>query len=78
MSTLAPEPSSQAGIRHAETASGRRGAAPAPSARSMPTLLPRVRDTQVQANLAAALEAHRKNIERVEARTSVGQGAGWD
>lgn len=37
-------------------------------------LIPRIQDAQVQADLAVILEAHTRNIERVEARTSAGHG----
>lgn len=36
--------------------------------RRLQGLIPRVRDAQVQADLAAMLEAHTRNIERVDAR----------
>lgn len=42
--------------------------------RRLQALIPRVADAQIQADLATMLEAHNRNIERVEALPSVGQG----
>lgn len=43
--------------------------------RCLQALIPRVGDAQIQADLAAMLEAHTRNIERVDALPSVGQGS---
>jgi nitronate monooxygenase len=44
--------------------------------RRLTALMPKIQDAQVRADLAEMLEAHHKNIERVEARTSIGPSAG--
>lgn len=41
--------------------------------RKLQALIPRIDDTQVQAELAAMLAAHHTNIERVEARAAAGR-----
>lgn len=43
--------------------------------RRLSALIPRIQDTQVQADLSAMLEAHHVNIERVDARKAVDPGA---
>jgi len=44
--------------------------------RRLTALMPKIQDAQVRANLAEMLEAHHKNIERVDARTSIVPSAG--
>ncbi len=46
--------------------------------RRLQALIPRVHEAQIRADLVTMLEAHTKNIERVEARTSGEQGAERD
>lgn len=46
--------------------------------RRLQALIPRVQEAQVRSDLAAMLEAHHRNIERVDARAAAGQGAGRD
>jgi Domain of unknown function (DUF6306) len=43
--------------------------------RRLSTLIPRIQDAQVQADLSAMLQAHHINIERVDARKAVDPGA---
>ena len=43
--------------------------------RRLSALIPRIQDAQVRVELSAMLEAHRINIERVDARKAVGPGA---
>ena len=44
--------------------------------RRLSALIPRIQDAQVRADLAAMLEAHHKNIDRVDGRTSIGPSTG--
>jgi nitronate monooxygenase len=43
--------------------------------RRLQALIPRIADAQVRTDLALMLEAHRQNIERVDAQAPAGQGA---
>lgn len=44
--------------------------------RRLTALIPRIQDAHVRANLAAMLEAHHKNIDRVDGRASIGPSTG--
>jgi nitronate monooxygenase len=44
--------------------------------RRLSALIPRIQDAQVRAGLAAMLEAHHKNIDRVDGRPSIGPSIG--